>query len=165
MELPKRKEPRLIHWDYSTRGAYFLTICTAEKQCTLSKISVGGGVLDAPEPQLSAYGKIVEKTILDLDRHCPYLSVDKYVIMPNHIHLLVSVTDSGASRTPPPTPANALIPRMVSTLKRFSDKACGVSLWQRSYYDHIVRSERDYLEIRRYIENNPAKWAEDRYYI
>ena len=165
MELPKRKEPRLIKWDYSSPGAYFLTICTAEKRCILADIIVGGGVPDAPESRLSAYGKIVEETICELDRHSPYLSIDKYVIMPNHIHLLVSVTDSGASGTPPPTPANGRIPQLVSTLKRFTNRKCGISLWQRSYYDHIIRSERDYLEIWRYIENNPAKWAEDRYYI
>ena len=164
MELPKRKAPRLREWDYSTPGAYFLTICTAGKQCILSRIrTVGGGVLDAPKPELSAYGKIVEKTLLDIDRQYSYLSIDNYVIMPNHIHLLVSVTDNGASGTPPPTAANEAIPKMVSTLKRFTNKACGVQLWQRSFHDHIIRSEKDYLEIWQYIDSNPARWVEDCY--
>ena len=145
---------------------YFITICTAEKKCILSRINaVGGGVLDAPEPELSSYGKIVEKTILDIDRQYIDLSIDKYVIMPNHIHLLISVTDGGASRTPPPTAANARIPGMVSTLKRFTNKACGTTLWQRSYHDHIIRNKKDYLEIWQYIDENPAKWTDDCYAI
>jgi len=162
-ELPRRKSPRLKEYDYSTPGAYFITICTADRKRILSDITVGGGVLDAPRVTLSEYGRFVEKTLLDIDRQYDFISVEKYVIMPNHIHLLISVTDDGASGTPPPTRANALVPRIVSTLKRFSNKACGVSLWQRSYHEHVVRNKRDYLEIWQYIDNNPARWAEDCY--
>ena len=162
--LPKRKQIRLQTYNYSSAGVYFVTICTAEKRCILSRIPVGGGVLDAPKTELSAHGKIVEKTILDIDRQYSDLSIDKYVIMPNHIHLLISVTDNGASRTPPPTAANARIPSVISTLKRFTNKACGISLWQRSYYEHVVRNEDDYREIWDYIDTNPARWADDCYW-
>lgn len=95
-----------------------------------------------------------------MDRHYPFLSVDHYVIMPDHVHLLISVRESGASGTPPPTRANETIPRFVSTLKRFTDKSCGEKLWQRSYYDHVIRNDEDYRETWQYLENNPARWAE-----
>ena len=165
MELPQRKPTRLKAYDYSAAGAYFLTICTEGKRCILSRIlPVGGGVLDAPRTQLTPFGKIVESTIHDLDSHYSDLSVDQYVIMPNHIHLLISVKDDGASRTPPPTKANERIPSFVSTLKRFTNRACGVSLWQRSFHDHVVRGESDYRAIWAYIEENPLRWEKDRYF-
>ena len=92
------------------------------------------------------------------------ITVDKYVIMPNHIHLLLRVEESGRSGTPVPTNANSIIVRFVSTLKRFCNKACGENIWQSRYYDHIIRNEQDYDEIWQYIENNPAKWEEDKFY-
>ena len=71
---------------------------------------------------------------------------------------------NGRSGAPAPTPANARVPRYVSTLKRFVNKECKCDIWQRSYYDHIIRNEADYLEKSDYIINNPAKWAEDEYF-
>ena len=82
--------------------------------------------------------------------------------MPNHIHFLVHVEENGTSRTPSPT--NKTLPVLVSTIKRFSNKKCGIQLWQRSYHEHVIRNEQDYLEIWNYIDGNPSKWAEDRYY-
>ncbi|MBQ8057018.1 MAG: transposase [Ruminococcus sp.] len=79
--------------------------------------------------------------------------------MPNHIHILVSVYNSGMSKSPSPT--NETIPSFVSTFKRFVNKEAGENIFQRSYYDHIVRDERDYLSRWQYIENNPIKWEED----
>ena len=77
--------------------------------------------------------------------------------MPNHIHLLVSISDhDGSSRTP--TPTNATIPMLVSTMKRMTNRQWGEKLWQRSYYDHIVRNEAEYREIAEYIDANPARW-------
>ena len=96
----------------------------------------------------------------------PGVTVDKYVIMPNHIHLILLVEDTasaGTSRAPSPT--NAVIPHFVSTLKRFCHRDIGTQIFQRSYHDHVIRDEADYLKIWQYIDNNPARWQEDCFYI
>ena len=160
MDLPKRKQIRLQNYDYSSPGSYFVTICTHERRCILSEIAVGDGVLDVPNVRLSPYGEIVAETLREMGKYS-WLSLDRYVIMPNHIHLLVQIGDNGPSRTPPPT--NELLPMLISTFKRFTNRKCGLQLWQRSYHEHVIRNERDYQEIWEYIDTNPAKWAEDRY--
>ena len=195
--LPQRKRNRLEAFDYSTPGAYFITVCTQNRRNLLGRV-VGGGALDAPEMQLSKTGKIVEKYILSGNR-VENVTVDKYVIMPDHIHMIL-VVDGGQSRAPAPTlgcgaipggegtrrlshtiergcqqalpagpsrapaPTNAVIPHFVSTLKRFANKAAGRNLFQRSYHDHVIRGEQDYLKIWQYIDSNAAKWAEDCFY-
>ena len=99
----------------------------------------------------------------------PHVRIEKYVVMPNHIHLLIAIQQgpSGASRTPPPTSARAsqVIPMFISTLKRLTNKTAGHALWQRGYYDHIIRSPDDYSTIWHYIDTNPAKWAQDTRYV
>ena len=157
MELPQRKPNRLTEYDYSQNGAYFVTICTQDRRKILSHI-VGGGALDAPTVNLTEVGKIAHKYILSSNR-IPGITIDKFVIMPDHIHLLVQVDESasiGTSRMPSPT--NAAIPHFVSTFKRFCHKEIGEPIFQRSYYDHVIRNQKDYDEIWQYIENNPRKW-------
>ena len=123
--------------------------------------TVGDGVLDVPHVRLSEHGNIVEQTLREIEQQYEHLSVEKYVIMPNHVHLLIHVEDDGTSRTPSPT--NAVIPAFVSTFKRFTNRRCGIKLWQRSYHDHVIRNGEDFREIWGYIDTNPARWAEDRY--
>ncbi len=161
MDYPNRKPIRLPEFDYHA-GAYFVTICTQDRRCILSDILVGDGVLDVPRVQLSKYGEIVEQTLEEINDTYQHISIQKYVLMPNHIHLLVQIEDNGTSRTPSPT--NKTLPMLVSTFKRFTNKKCGVKLWQRSYHEHVIRNEQDYLEIWNYIDTNPQKWAEDRYF-
>ena len=100
--LPKRKDIRLKDYDYSDTGLYFLTICTNKRKKILSNI-VGGDVPDAPNVELTVYGKIADKYINQLNNHYETISVEQYVIMPNHIHLILFVNKDGASRTSPPT--------------------------------------------------------------
>lgn len=102
MELSKRKSTRLKEYDYSSTGAYFITICTKDRKPILSRI-VGDGVLDIPKTVLSKYGETVDKRICLMDMYYDNIKIDHYVIMPNHIHILLSVYDSGMSRTPSPT--------------------------------------------------------------
>ena len=162
MDLPKRKPTRLPEFDYCTPGAYFITICTQEKRCILASI-VGGGALDAPQVRLTQTGQIVEKHILSGNK-IPNIIVDKYVIMPNHIHLLLMVTEvNGTSKAPSPT--NATIPHFVSTFKRFCHRDAGIKIFQRSYHDHVIRGDADYLKIWEYIENNPKQWELDCFYV
>ena len=162
MEFPKRKPNRLHSYDYNREGAYFITICTQNRKCLLSHI-VGGGAFDAPENQLTSMGKIVEKYIRS-GNNMERVTVEKYVIMPNHIHMLLTVDVAhGTSRAPSPT--NAVIPHVVSTFKRFCNREIGGNIFQRSYHDHVIRNQQDYLKIWEYIENNPKQWELDCFYV
>ena len=163
MSLPKRRPNRLPHFDYSTPGAYFVTICTQDRKCILGTI-VGGGALDAPSIRLSPWGQVVNQRILS-GNNIPGISVDKFVIMPNHVHIILLVYETnhhGTSKAPSPT--NAQIPHFVSTFKRFCHRDIGKPVFQRSYHDHVIRDEKDYLKIWEYIDNNPARWKEDCFY-
>ena len=166
--VPERKANRLATYNYSQSGVYFITICSKNKRCTFGTI-VGGGVPDAPRTRLSPTGKIVARQLGNMIAFYPHVRIEKYVVMPNHIHLLITIQQgpSGASRTPPPTSARAsqIIPMFISTLKRLTNKTAGHALWQRGYYDHIIRSPDDYNTIWHYIDTNPAKWAQDTRYV
>ena len=174
-ELKKRKTTRLKGADYNQNQAVFLTICTKERKCLLSHI-VGTDVLGGPKIELTEYGRIADKYIHRLNDFYDDLSVESYVIMPNHIHIMLwvkgaenrpsrtPVTD-GPSRTPVPTAVQNSIPsRFVSTLKRFCNKECGENIWQYRSYDHIIRNHRDYEEHLRYICENPLRWYYDELY-
>ena len=186
VEYPKRKKNRLEKYDYSQNGAYFITICTDDRKCLLSRI-VGGGVLDAPATHLSHYGTVVERRIQEMNRVYPDVQTVKYVIMPNHVHLLVCISRSGnraghgpstapagaCGEQPPkaalserrtPAPTNAVIPHYVSTFKRLCNREFGKDIWQRSFHDHIIRDEAHYQLIWQYIDTNPARWQQDCFY-
>ncbi len=163
--LPKRKPNRLSSHDYSSSGAYFITICVKNRKKILSIINVGTGVPDCPQIYLSKYGLIADKYINQLNGFYDNISVDNYVIMPDHIHFLLSIVN-GQSRTPVPTNTviksdnkNSAVAKFVSTFKRFSNKEYGENIWQPRFYDHIIRGEQDYREVCEYIENNPIKWC------
>ena len=148
-----RKPNRLKNYDYSSQGAYFITICTLDRKCILSRI-VGGDALIAPQTNLTHCGEIARKYIESMP------GIDKYVIMPNHIHLLIAI--DGPMKASAPTIS---VPNLIRSFKVLVSKEIGQSIWQRSYHDHIIRDEEDYLNHLRYIENNPIKWSEDNYYI
>lgn len=163
MEWPKRKNNRLSTFDYNSPGVYFLTICTKDRKCILSRI-VGDDALGVPQNQLTIFGKIVEKYIISSNQ-MGGLKVDKYVIMPNHIHILLQVdmeTDG-----PPRASAStmAAVPKFISVMKRLVNKEIGRNIFQRSYHDHIIRSRQDYLKIWEYMENNPKQWELDCFYM
>ena len=157
MELPNRKSIRLSDYDYSTPGAYFVTICTKDRKCILSNLTVGADALGGPHLQLTDTGKIVEQYILSTHRMTSFC-VDKYVVMPNHIHMLLRI-EGGPPRASAPTVSDA-----VGALKRLVNRRIGHDIWQRSFHEHVIRNEQDYREIWEYIDQNPVKWVEDRYY-
>ena len=162
MELSKRKPTRLKEYDYSTPGAYFITICTKNKKQILSKI-VGDGVLDVPKNILTKYGEIADKYLRQMNEFYNNISVEKYVIMPNHIHLILRILENGTSGTPSPT--NSVVSKFVSTFKRFCNREFGENIFQRSYHDHIIRSENDYGKIWEYLDTNVFRWENDCFYI
>ena len=167
MDRHDRKRSRLENYDYSSNGLYFITICTKDRiKCLSEIISVGDGVLDVPKYKLTEYGRILNDQIIEINSVYKNLKILKYVIMPNHLHMIIYLFDDkkvfgGTSRTPSPT--NAVIPSLISTLKRFVNKKTGFNIWQRSFHDHIIRNEAEFIEICTYIDNNPINWVNDIY--
>lgn len=161
---PVRKNIRLKYYDYSQNGYYFITICAKNKHNIFGKF-VGAGSKPACV-ELNEYGKIVNNTWFDLCNHNKNLELGNFIIMPNHIHGILIIQRSGLE--PDPTKS---ISEIVRQFKTFSAKKInilrntkGQSVWQRNYYEHIVRNEHGFMEINEYIENNPQKWELDKYY-
>ena len=158
MELPKRKRTRLAGYDYGTAGAYFITICTKERKQILSEI-VGGDAYIAPENRLSELGKLCEQYIVGMERTNENVTVEKYVIMPNHIHLLLQLHGPMWASAPTKTVSD-----LVRSFKILVTKEVGVSIFQRSFHDHIIRDQKDYDKIWEYIDTNVLKWQLDCFY-
>ena len=146
-----RKTIRLDSDLYRSDGAYFITICTKDRKKMLSKIHrVGDDAHIVP----TAIGRLAEKYI----RSIP--GIDKYVIMPNHIHMIIRVADGPMWASAPTQP----IPSRIRSFKTLVTKELGESIFQRSFYDHIIRNQADYDDIYRYIEENPLRWELDELY-
>ena len=159
--LPQRKHPRLGDYDYSTPGAYFITICTQGRRCILSNI-VGQGLAPA-EIRYTAYGNIAQEQLRLLPERYPRLKIDQYVIMPNHIHavLILEEAAEGGSREK--------ITDIICAYKSLTTRECKKAypidkLFQTSFYEHIIRGQADYAEISEYIANNPKQWELDELY-
>ncbi len=151
MELPKRKVNRLTQYDYRTENAYFITICTANKENLFWRWE--NKAITCPEDvPLTSWGKQVEQVVLEIPAHYPGVLLDHYVIMPNHIHLLLRLQGDN-----PPS-----VSTIVQQMKGRVSKTVGGAVWQKGFYDHVVRGDQDYQDIWNYIEGNPGKWTEDR---
>ena len=167
----QRKKLRLENYDYSSNGAYFITICSFQKKKIFSSIFSRGDPCGCPRTELSELGKLAEETIseIEIENH---ISVDKYVIMPNHIHMIIMlsspITDS---REGCHYGIEDILRKYKSLVANKWLSVCKErniymgKIWQRSYYDHIIRSEKDYLDIWKYIDENPLKWELDKYYL
>ena len=160
MELPKRKPNRLKDFDYSQPNAYFITICTKNKEMLFWE-NVGASIARPEDVRLSKYGKIVVEAIEKISTIYPEITVDNYVVMPNHIHLLLQIhSDSSGRAMLAPT-----ISIVIQQMKGYATKKIGRSIWQKLFHDHVIRDEKGYLKIWNYIEGNPSKWEEDCFYV
>ena len=171
MEGPARRPNRLPKFDYSQAGYYFVTICTHQRQ-PLFWLSRRAGLGPAPTDWLDClnpFGRIVLQTWQDLPNHNSGMELDKFVVMPNHVHGIVRLLPScvGAG----PRPARPTLSEIIRQFKGFSARRINqlretpaTSVWHRSFHDHIIRNEPDYLRIWQYIDTNPLKWEQDRYY-
>ena len=145
MDRPSRKPNRLRGYDYAENGAYFITCCTIGKQCLFA---------DRAMPHLlTPWGAMVDRAIREIPSHYPGVQLEQYVVMPNHIHLLLLLTNSGVS-----------VSRVVQQLKRTVSKQIGKQVWQKSFHDHVVRNGAEYQKIRAYIDTNVLRWDRDCFY-
>ena len=149
MAFYSRKSPRIPGYDYSSCNYYFVTICTHEHQCLF-------GFTD----NKSKSGEIAENHILQLSEHYDTIDIIKFVVMPNHVHMILSI---GAGENNPNL--NQIIAQYKSGVTREIRKLCpNQNVWQRSYHDHVIRDQKGFEKIWTYIENNPLKWEEDCFY-
>lgn len=157
MDLPKRKPNRLQGFDYSSPYAYFVTICTEKRKNTLCSI-VGDG---SPVPKPA--GQIAVQMIRKIPSHFPSVRVEHAVVMPNHIHLLLLLNEQSGTGNPSPTLGDVVgwFKYQVTKQVNQAAQADGSRFFQRSFHDHIVRNEQDYLRIWTYIDNNPLLWEKD----
>lgn len=157
--LPKRKPNRLLNYDYSQNGAYFITFCTKDKAHILWNVGATCGRPQALE-HLSSFGLVVSKEIEKI----PFIydgvvKIDKYVVMPNHIHLIPIIDTFGGRPQVAPT-----VSRVIQQFKGSVTKQTGRSIWQKFFHDHIIRNENDYQMIWQYIDCKPLTWKQDCFY-
>ena len=192
--LPRRKTIRLQNYDYSQNGAYFVTICTAHKRPLFGVVRRGDPCGRPPVPvyaELSEIGRIVESYLTEIPSHYPDVHLASYVIMPDHIHMILVLTQNQPERagqcpapteesdlscrrggTPGPpattekpapprrrggTPGPPALPKIINAFKSLTTRKAGCSLWQRGYYEHILRNQQDFDEAAGYITGNPVR--------
>ena len=166
-DLPKRKSTRWSGFDYSRGGAYFITICTQDRKRILSKIEgtettkpVGEG---SALPHLTLIGQITQDWLNKINDHFPSAELGEYVIMPNHIHLILFLEDTSGRADPSPTVSN-VIGWLKYNITKDVNLPKGQKLFQRSFYDHVIRNRDEYMEICNYITLNPDNWENDELY-
>lgn len=169
--LQKRKVLRLAGYNYAKPGAYFITICTHGQKSFF-------GMIEDRTMNLNDYGRIVEKCWFNLPDHYPNIQLGEWIIMPNHIHGIIEIVTVGAgSQTlpivgaglkPAPTKKHHGIPEIVRAFKTFSSRRInelrntpGTPVWQRNYFEHIIRNKKSMQQISNYIRNNPLHWSSD----
>ncbi len=173
-EIHHRRSIRLREYDYSQSGAYFVTLCTWNRECFFGEIKNG-------EMLLNEYGEIAMKYWDAIPGHLPHVEMDEFIIMPNHIHGIViivgaqfiapfrkttiekqGVINKGVMNHAPTVGeiVRAFKARCTNAINQIRN-TLGISLWQRNYYEHIIRDEKELNRIREYIINNPLQWAED----
>ena len=168
-KLPVRKNIRLKDYDYSQNGAYFITICTQDRLKIFGEVFVGAGLVPA-RVKLNNAGKMIERVYLETMSSFNDVIFNNYAIMPNHFHCIISIQRAETSSAP--TSVNNIV--QVFKSKTTVDYINGVKLglyppfnkrlWQRNYYDCIIRNEEEYRAMWQYIDENPARWTEDCYY-
>ena len=148
MAFYSRKPPRIPEYDYSKAGYYFITICTHEKKCIFGTTE-----------DLNEWGKIAERDLKEIPLHFPNIRMDAYIIMPNHIHAIVIMEQDDS------TSLNQMVGLYKSGVSRKIHKMKPEAIiWQRSYYDHVIRNQVEYEKIWEYVTYNRQKWETDCYY-
>ena len=165
----RRRSLRLRGYDYSSQGAYFITICTYQRDCLFGKVENG-------KMQLSSSGQIAEDCWKQVPMHSPNIELSEFIVMPNHLHGIVVVQHTTTwhrlDASSAATFGKMMKPNALSTIVRSFKSATtrninilrgafGIPVWQRNYYDHIIRDAITYQRIEHYIRNNPSSWQQD----
>lgn len=161
-DIHHRRSIRLREYDYTASGAYFVTLCALQRECLFGEIVDG-------EMRLNDMGDIVANTWEWLGTQYPYVDLEEWVVMPNHLHGIIVISDSrGGSRTAP-TEKPKPLGRLIGAFKTVSSKRInqirdnpGCPVWQRDYYERVIRNEQELARAREYIVNNLMKWALDK---
>lgn len=159
---------RLKDWDYSQNGYYFVTICTKNRKCYFGNIVNDVETQDLASLQLSKIGKIADQCWKNIPDHFPFVSIDEYIVMPNHIHGIIVINKTILRQNEPnifgPQSRNlgSIIRGYKIGVKKLIKGQKILFEWQSRYYDHIIRDEKSLLRIRKYIIDNPKNWDEDR---
>jgi len=166
-DINHRHSIRLHGYDYTRAGAYFVTACVHARECLFGQIV--DGVM-----RLDAYGEIALEYWQAIPEHCPYVDLDAFVVMPNHIHGILMLKDTTIQSVHPPTqerfakPVAGSLPSIVRLYKAAVTRrinslhdAPAVPVWQRNYYEHIIRDQTALDQIREYIATNPLRWEQD----
>ena len=149
---PRRHQLRLAGFDYSRPGAYFVTICARDHQ------RLFGEIVDE-QMRCNRRGSIVAACWNAIPSHFGYVAVDAFIVMPNHVHGVLLFSEAvGAGHAQP-------LPVVVGSFKAAASRLIGASIWQRNYWEHIIRSNRELDSIRDYIEDNPLRWLADPEYL
>ena len=147
-KLPTRKRLRIIEYDYSKEGMYFITICIK------NRLELLGEIKNINYMELTQEGIIVKESIKQIEKRYINVEIDEYVIMPNHIQMILAVKNK----------TKVTISRMIKQYKAYVSKKVGYAIWQKTFYEHIIRNEKEYIKIKDYIKNNIRNWKEDRYF-
>ena len=147
IDFPERKNPRLKNYDYSTPGYYFITICTNQKKC----------IFGQPE-KWNRFGKIAMDGFAKMTDHMKSVIIDHYIVMPNHVHAIVILTKTDIN-----------LSTMIGLYKSYVSRKIHeidpeLHVWQSSFHDHVIRNQKQYEKIWKYIENNPLQWEMDCFY-
>ena len=171
--LHRHRSIRLRDYDYAHAGAYFITACTHARQCIFGEII--GGIM-----QLSDFGAAAQECWRAIPEHSPYVDLDAFIVMPNHVHGIVTIT-VGARHAVPLHNATSVpaafgkplagsLATIVGSFKSATTKRVNelrgtpaAPVWQRNYHEHVIRNDRDLDRIRQYITENPVRWADDEF--
>jgi REP element-mobilizing transposase RayT len=179
-EAHHRKSIRLKNYDYSKEGLYFITICTHNRENLFGKIideNVGADLRVCPNDEntninkLNIAGKMIEKWLLELPNKFKHIKIDEYIIMPNHIHFIIEISYQQGEHIGSPLQTIIQWFKTMSTneyikmVKNNELPNFDKRIWQRNYYENIIRNDEVHQKIIEYIENNPLKWKNDKYYM
>jgi len=172
--LPQRKTTRLQGHDYSSTGAYFLTVRVSDSAYVLSRIElsaaedVGENISESSGPlhppffvthtELTEYGRVAEKYLLQLCNFYDELTLKHYVILPDHMHVMLLITESGPPGTSVRTPQNTTLSKFLSTFKRSCHKELGINVWKPRSYDRVIRDREEYALHIKYMYEKPVHW-------
>lgn len=151
--FPCRKRNRLEGFDYSSGHAYFITICTKDKKCIFGRVCTGA---ETEIMELSEAGKLANEGICAIPTIYKNVSLVNHCVMPNHVHILLKLEPDFVSPS---------VSTVINQYKGAVSRRLGKSVWQKSFYDHVIRNEEDFQCIWQYIQYNPAKWRTDGYYV